>query len=1251
MPAAFLLLALILIAAAVHAQPGPSQAWLKEFGGDGQEIVTTWADTPDGGYLIGGTSSSGISGTKTTPGQGGQDYWIVKTDKAGNKVWDQTFGGPGTDQLKVIVKTRDGGYLLAGSSDSPVSGDKSEAGRGTETTGFDYWIVKITGDGTKVWDKTYGGNHDDRLADAVENADGSFLVGGSSRSGAGGEKTEDPRTHPAAPAVPPADYWVLKVSSTGAVRWDKTYGGAGDVALDTGSDELAAIEKTADGGYLIGGTSDSNAGFEKSEDAFDSGNNPAATSSDYWVLKINGAGEKEWDKTCGGFAGDRLSDINKADDSGFLLTGVSRSGVSGNKTVSPAMSGDEAGHVWAVKLDDAGAKVWERYYVARPGARNYFDNVSAVTQADGYYLFLNARDKDGLTKRLDKYNWDGRQVWSKSLADTGHYAPRKLYQVRDKTFDINKLPPQTRKLYTAFLNGWKAQIFSPAMTQNLFSAGYPDKIDLYSIRGSKNYQNYMKGFLEEGILDPKLIEIIYDLVTPVLTRFETSYALWPPGKPLPGASDASNIVKDQWSVDYNKTYGVDRSGKSAYARRRAWAGTTVTNETWGMNPTEEERKSPRYKNTPNSGRKKILYFNEEADNTSITSYGTDKHQLDMQLGSQHLFWAGYILDINRHLDPRFGEAADILWDFKTNHWEPDAPQIMGARHAVYKFYTNPSTLHHANDAHASLFHAFVEWHTWREGAPRPDDVTALRYLMQTILDDTYLVPVPANAPEAEKYVGAQIANYCHWNNGIRKLLNQSIMYAPGDGTYEAERAGTLLSLMHGKVQGTSGAMLTDAHMEAFSNLNALIIEQGPPASGVWRLPNSISGYSKSGSAQATKVLFNNGQDGTGFQYGGNVAPTLQNMEARRPSGGFYLSWDQTGRQYNLFQTRGRLHDNAVERFNVALVLADPNHSMKRAWGWLSSYLLLTLRRPEIDLLDPSSLGRAATITVETNQGVAAVSATKEVFALTNREVPAGDTEYSVLKFKGTPSIAFSPVPAKTYGDAPFALTATADTGLPLRYEVVSGPATVAGSALSLTGAGPVTVKAIHAGDDHYEPAEAGQTFTVNKAAQAIRFEALPPKNVQDRVELSAASSSGLPVSYAVVSGPGVVTGNLLAFTGEGQVVVQAGQAGDDNYEAASPVSQTILLFAGDARKDGIKLTVYPNPTNRVLKVKLEEKKETDYFFTIYDSQGNRVAAAVLPKSDKKVEIDFDLQCAADGYYYLMVSDGSETVVRRIEKRS
>ena len=162
--------------------------------------------------------------------------------------------------------------------------------------------LRIDAQGNKLWDKTYGGTSGDVLYSMVAAPDGGFLLGGYSASDAGFEKSEDERGR--------RDYWVARIDAQGNKLWDKTYGG-------TGIDEFTSIVATPDGGFLLGGWSFSDAGFEKSEDA--RGN------TDYWVARIDAQGAKLWDKTYGGTSNDLLHSIVAAADGGFLLGGYSES--------------------------------------------------------------------------------------------------------------------------------------------------------------------------------------------------------------------------------------------------------------------------------------------------------------------------------------------------------------------------------------------------------------------------------------------------------------------------------------------------------------------------------------------------------------------------------------------------------------------------------------------------------------------------------------------------------------------------------------------------------------------------------------------------------------------------------------------------------------------------------------------------------------------------------------------------------------
>ncbi|GAA4455295.1 hypothetical protein GCM10023189_22990 [Nibrella saemangeumensis] len=173
-----------------------------------------------------------------------------------------------------------------------------------------------------------------------------------------------------------------------------------------------------------------------------------------------------------------------------------------------------------------------------------------------------------------------------------------------------------------------------------------------------------------------------------------------------------------------------------------------------------------------------------------------------------------------------------------------------------------------------------------------------------------------------------------------------------------------------------------------------------------------------------------------------------------------------------------------------------------------------------------------------------------------------------------PGITFEPIADRTYGDAPVSLSATATSGLPVSFSVVSGPATIAGNTLTITGAGEVVVEANQAGDSYYPPATpATRQFTVAKAGQTITFTQLADVVYQSSplltFALTATATSGLPISYQVVSGPATVLSDLLTITGIGPVTLQASQVGNQNYLAAADVTQTFAVTTAEKDK-GVK---------------------------------------------------------------------------------
>ena len=160
-------------------------------------------------------------------------------------------------------------------------------------------------------------------------------------------------------------------------------------------------------------------------------------------------------------------------------------------------------------------------------------------------------------------------------------------------------------------------------------------------------------------------------------------------------------------------------------------------------------------------------------------------------------------------------------------------------------------------------------------------------------------------------------------------------------------------------------------------------------------------------------------------------------------------------------------------------------------------------------------------------------------------------------------INFGALAGKTFGDADFNVSATGGaSGQPVTFSITSGPATVSGDLVSITGAGEVTVRASQAAFGDYSAAsDVDQTFTVAQAAQTINFAALGGKTFGDLpfVVSATGGASAQPVTFSIVSGPATIAADTVTITGAGDVTVRASQAGTANYAAATPVDRTFTV--------------------------------------------------------------------------------------------
>jgi len=194
----------------------------------------------------------------------------------------------------------------------------------------------------------------------------------------------------------------------------------------------------------------------------------------------------------------------------------------------------------------------------------------------------------------------------------------------------------------------------------------------------------------------------------------------------------------------------------------------------------------------------------------------------------------------------------------------------------------------------------------------------------------------------------------------------------------------------------------------------------------------------------------------------------------------------------------------------------------------------------------------------TGAGAVTVEANQSGDDLFNSATPV-DVSFNVAQ--ANQAITFAPLPDKSAGDAPFALTATASSDLPVYFSILSGPATLdASSNLTLLGGGTVTVLAYQPGNSNYNAAATvQQSFNVSKIPQTIMFGALSAEKVGDApFPLNATASSGLSVSYTI-SGPAVLSGNIITLTGYGTVIVTASQSGNNMYAAAANAAQSFTV--------------------------------------------------------------------------------------------
>jgi hypothetical protein len=295
--------------------------WSRTYGGPGIEYGTSVQQTSDGGYIVAGYSDSLLNN--------GQVY-LIKTNASGDTIWTRTYGGTSYAVGQSVQQTSDGGYIVAGMSDS--FGDSMQV-----------YLIKTNASGDTLWTKTYGGMYDDRGYSVQQTFDGGYIVAGTTLSLVNGYKV-----------------YLIKTNSSGDTLWSKTYKGQYDAYG-------GSVQQTQDGGYIVSGYDYSNLnGFQ------------------VYLIKTNATGDTLWTRTYGGTGVDEGRSVQQTLDGGYIVTGMTNS--YGNDY-----------QVYLIKINGAGDTIWTRTY----GGALYDEGCSIQQTSDGGYII------GGYSKSFG----DGNQVY------------------------------------------------------------------------------------------------------------------------------------------------------------------------------------------------------------------------------------------------------------------------------------------------------------------------------------------------------------------------------------------------------------------------------------------------------------------------------------------------------------------------------------------------------------------------------------------------------------------------------------------------------------------------------------------------------------------------------------------------------------------------------------------------------------------------------------------------------------------------
>ncbi len=363
---------LTLFSFSILSAQAPEILWNKTFGGEDYDYGYSIEQTLDGGYIIAGSTNSF--------GAGAEDVWLIKTNKDGEELWNKTYGGPDTDRGNCVQQTPDGGFIITGST-TDISKTSSDA-----------LLIRTDKVGNTIWTKTYTYEGDKYTGIPLgeegifvhQTSNGGYIVSGTLNIGIAFEQK----------------ILLIKTDCIGNTEWSKIYG-------ETGFQGSYCVQQTCDGGYILVGYTDSE----------------GAGSTDIWFIKTDVNGDTVWTKTYGGNLQDWGYYVEQTHDGGYILTG------------STSSFGAGSADVWLIKTDQQGNALWTKTY-----GGNDFDRGIEVHQISGSGYIIIGRTQSFSSGNMDIWlietDDQGNIRWSKTYGGMGYEYAHAGHQTIDGGYII-----------------------------------------------------------------------------------------------------------------------------------------------------------------------------------------------------------------------------------------------------------------------------------------------------------------------------------------------------------------------------------------------------------------------------------------------------------------------------------------------------------------------------------------------------------------------------------------------------------------------------------------------------------------------------------------------------------------------------------------------------------------------------------------------------------------------------------------------